>query len=227
MSAGQTLPESCSRHSQSWLNPRGGFRALLLLLLLPLAACGVSSKPIEGRVVDAETKKPLAGAIVIGRWEKTQSILMADSRTYFAHVETAATDGDGRYRMPQWEGRAPSYLDAYQAGYEKYWPAGYGSTEDFKRNVLYLAPFKGSREERLKYLERSLDATRCGTQDDTERNLYVLYSAMYEEAKKIAVSKADGEIVDTLRYWASFVILDKSRPTTRDAKGRLINVRPN
>ena len=131
----------------------------MLLALLPLTACGVSSSPIEGRVLDAETKKPIAGAIVIARWDGTYSALV-DSHTVCYHVETATTDKDGRYKIPGWWeepkgpffGEGPMYLDAYKPGYEKYWPAGYDRTEDFKNNVLYLAPFKGTKEERLTYL---------------------------------------------------------------------------
>ena len=172
----------------------------MLLALLPLTACGVSSKPIEGRVVDTETKKPIAGAIVIARWDGTYSALV-DSHTVCYHVETATTDQDGRYKIPGWWekpkgpffGEGPMYLDAYKPGYEKYWPAGYDRTEDFKNNVLYLAPFKGTKEERLKYLGRQITGTRCSAAGDKYKNLYPMYRAIYEESK--SVSKSYMEIV--------------------------------
>lgn len=185
------------------------FRAFLLLLLLPLAACGVSSKPIEGRVVDAETKKPLAGAIVVARWRGTYSVLV-DTHTECYHVETATTDKDGKYRIAGWweKPKGPLFskdsmvLDAYLPGYEKYWPAGYGSTEDFKNNVLYLAPFKGTREERLKYLMSMSSTADCYAASDT-KVVFPLQKALYQEAKDSAKSVKDQEAVQWIRRKAA------------------------
>ena len=212
-------------------------RALVYLLaIFPLTACGtgkaeLSSGPISGQILEAPTKKPIAGAIVLVRWQGVYSQVV-DTKTACYHVETATTDAEGRYQTAPWKeptrGSAfslgPRMIDAYKAGYESHWPPGFDRTQDYKQNIYYLAPFKGAREERLKYLERMLEATRCGSQNESERNLYALFHAMYEEAKTIAATKEGEEIVDTLRYWASFVILDKNKPVTRDVKGRLINI---
>lgn len=203
------------------------FRTFLLLplLLLPLAACGVSSKPIEGRVVDAETKKPLAGAIVVARWRGTYSALV-DTHTECYHVETATTDKDGRYKMAGWweMPKGPLFskdsmvLDAYLPGYEEYWPAGYGSTEDFKNNVLYLLPFKGTKQERLNSLPRFVGMD-CGDYRDYAKKLIPLYKAVYEEAKPLAVTTEDNHVVAGIHYALDILELGFEEATKRLSKG--------
>jgi len=204
---------------------------LALLMALPLSACALSGGSVSGRVLEEGTGKPLTGAIVVVRWigHTTSGSIYVEARDVCYHVETATTDERGAYQTKAWsQEQHKDYtvkfdhmlVDTYQRDY------GFPQTPSQKDGIVYLAPFKGAGGERLKYLERMLDATRCGSQNDTERNLHALYYTMYEEAKSIAVSKEDAEIVDTLRYWASFVIFDKNKPMTRDAKGRLINVDP-
>jgi hypothetical protein len=198
---------------------------LAMFLVLPLAACALSGEAIEGRVLEEGTNKPIAGAIVAVRW-MGRTYAFVDSQGSCYHVETAMTDEQGRYQTRPWRQPRQDYglsfdhiaIDAYKPGY------GFPDKHSRVQGIEYLAPFRGTREQRLGYLVRMLESTRCGSQNDSERNLYALYLAMHDEAKGIAVSKGDAEIVDTLRYWSSFVILDKSKPTTRDAKGRLINV---
>lgn len=177
----------------------------MLLALLPLTACGVSSKPIEGQVVDAETKKPIAGAIVIARWRGTYSALV-DTHTSCYHVETATTDKDGYYKIPGWweMPKGPFFsedsmvLDAYKPGYEKYWPVGYDRTEDFKNNVLYLMPFKGTKEERLKYLMHMSGLAECYAVGDA-KVLFPIQKALYQEANGIASTAQDQDAVQWIR----------------------------
>lgn len=209
---------------------------LSLLLLLPLTACGGGKlpppgTPVEGKILDSGTKQPIPGAIVVVRWQGSYSQLV-ETKTVCYHVETATTDAEGKYRTPAWTPEdlgpnftpGPQLIDAYKAGYERDWPPGFDRSEEFRKNIYFLKTFKGATWERLRYLERTLDATRCGSQNESENNLHAMYYAMYEEAKNMVVSKDDAEIVDTLRYWAFFVLLDKNKPMTRDEKGRLINV---
>jgi hypothetical protein len=196
-------------------------------LSLSSTACAYSGGPIEGKVLEEATDKPIAGAIVVVRCEGT-AFSFVESPTVCIHVESATTDKDGRYRIPAWRASAKPWsvhgiepiVTAYKAGYQ--WPKR--PPKSLGDEVQYLTPFRGTRGRRLEFLERVLDATRCGSQNDSEKNLHALFFGMYEEAKGIAVSRDDAEIVDTLRYWASFVLFDKNKPATRDAKGRLINV---
>ena len=179
-------------------------RALVYsLAALPLAACGSgksepSSGPVTGQILEAGTKKPIAGAIVLVRWQGVYSQVV-ETKTVCYHVETATTDAEGRYQTAAWKeppkGSAfspgPRMIDAYKAGYETYWPPGFDRTQDYKQNIYYLAPFKGTREERLKYLERIARSSGCDSAGKSRRNLYPLYEALYYEAKVNAAKEED------------------------------------
>ena len=208
--------------------------AIGFLVMLPLSACGASGGPVAGQILEAGTKKPIPEAIVIVRWQGTYSRIV-DSQDVCYHVETATTDAEGRFRTPGWVERKPRGpffspggwdITAYKPGYETDWPAAYSATEDYKRNIRYLKPFTGTKAERLKYLMHVLEAARCGATDGSERNLHPLYKTLYEEGSGIALTKREKEMVDSLRYWSTFVLFDSSKPSTRDEKGRLINIDP-
>ncbi len=208
------------------------FRLVVALLVtLPISACALSGGPVSGKVLEEGSDKPIPGAIVVVSWAglTTSGSIYVEARDVCYHVESATTDEQGLYQTKAWSQEQNKnfsvkfdhmQVTAYKVGY------GYSQSVSQKEGIEYLAPFKGTSGERLKYLERILDSTKCGSQNDSEKNFHAMYYAMYEEAKNIAISKEDAEIVDTLRYWASFVLLDKNKPLTRDAKGRLINVDP-
>lgn len=171
---------------------------LLMFTLLPLTACGLSSEPIEGRILEAGTKKPLVGAIVVVRWEGTYSQI-AESKTSCYHVETATTDGEGRYKIPGWwqMPKGPFFspgakdITAYKPGYAEHWPAGYDRTEDYKKNIRILEPFKGTSGERLKYLMHLSGLASCyGAKD--EKALFPLQKALFDEAKGLKPQDRDG-----------------------------------
>lgn len=189
---------------------------LLMLTLLPLTACGLSSEPIKGQVLEAGTNKPIGGAIVIARWEKTQSISIADSRTYCAHVESTVTDDKGGFVLPRWRGDAPLYLDAYKPGYER--SKEYFTKQSWKQNIDLLEPFKGTSGERLEYLMRQR-GKECGLRDDYVKKLIPLYRALYEEAKGIALTPEDMKVVNSLHYSIDDLELGTDETNKRQAKG--------
>ena len=184
------------------------YRALLLsLMLLPLTACGLSGGPFEGQVLEANTNKPIPGAIVIARWQGSYDQLV-DSQTVCYHVETATTDAGGYYKIPAWHemtkgpffSQGPWLIDAYKAGYETYWPPGFGSSEAYKKNVRYLAPFKGTREDRLEQLRRLNESTGCPDAGQSKENRLILQKALYDEARLLAVTLQDKGVVEILLF---------------------------
>ena len=79
------------------------FRTMLVIVaLFPLSACGLSGSAIKGQVLEAETNKPIPGAIVVVRWHGTWAPPAGTSTCY--HVESAMTDAEGRYKTPAWTG---------------------------------------------------------------------------------------------------------------------------
>src|SRR3989344_5915493 len=149
---------------------------LLMPLLLPLSACALSGDAIEGQVLEEGTNKPIPEAIVIARWSGT-AFSFVESPSVCVHVLTTTTDAEGKYRFPAWRKDSPlkgvrdvhPIITAHKPGYEAYLPPGYAYTEAFKQNVRYLQPSTGTREERLKYLERVFGSTGCGAPDESAK----------------------------------------------------------
>jgi len=181
--------------------------ALGILFTLPLTACALSGEALEGRVLEDGTNKPVPQAIVIARWSGT-AFSFVESPSVCVHVLTTTTDAEGKYRFPAWRKDSPikgvrdvhPIITAHKPGYEAYLPPGYAYTEAFKQNIRYLQPFTGTREERLKYLERVFGSTGCGAQDESEKNLIPFLKALYDEAQGIAQTKDDKKLLEFIRY---------------------------
>ena len=170
-----------------------------LLFALPLTACALSGEAIEGKVLEEGTNQPIPNAIVVARWIGT-AFSFVESPTVCVHVLTTTTDAEGKYRFPAWRKESPlkgvrdvrPIVTAYKPGYQL--------AQSYPANNPLLKSFAGTREERLKYLERLSSATRCGEAKESEKNLLPFKKALYEEAHAIAVSKEDKEIVETLLF---------------------------
>lgn len=176
---------------------------LFLAGVLPLNGCATSSapprQPVEGRVLEQGTNRPIPGAIVIARWRGHMPVFPADGQSVCYHVESATTDEEGRYRFPVFD-EEPRHrrirykyiqVDAYQPGYE--WS---GTSE----GVQYLAPFIGSREQRFKYLERVFGSIGCGADDDSDRNSIPFLKALYREAKDFAQTQEEKRVLEFFLY---------------------------
>lgn len=195
-----------------------------LLLLLPLTACGLSSGSISGRVLEEGTGKPISGAIVVVRWKGYVSAIV-DAQTVCVHVENATTDEMGNYKVNGWRKSStmgPVFdvkpmVSAYKAGH------GLPSKPAQNDEDVYLAPFKGTREERLKYLMRMSSATSCPSAGSSSKNLYPMYKAMYEEAKHISVTAEDSRAVGILRQEAAAVAVRPDGHVTSEELERKVN----
>jgi hypothetical protein len=128
-----------------------------------------SADPIEAKVVDADTKQPLAGVIVVAHWELVFSTLGGDTRAGQLKVMEAVTDKNGNFRFPGWGPKLAvrSHLSDYQdpelllfkSGYEyrRLYNALTGEDKGAKRKsdwngkTIAMIPFKGTTKE---YLER-------------------------------------------------------------------------
>lgn len=180
---------------------------VIAMLLAPLPACALSGGPVEGQVLEAETTISIPHAIVVARWNGTYSAI-AETRTVCYHVETATTDAEGRYRIPAWSAKSkgPFFspeamaITVYKPDYETYIPRGYARSEAYRKNIRYLKPFTGGREERLKYLERVFGSTGCGAQDESEKNLIPFFKALQDEVQNLAQTKEEKKLVESIRY---------------------------
>jgi hypothetical protein len=169
----------------------------LLFGLSTLAACATTPlQPVQGQVLEEGTNKPVANALVVGRWMGTVTHGIVESRTVCYHVESTTTDAEGRFTLPPTEkeykyrdGDHYTSITVYKLGYEAYLPPGYARSEAYRQNIRYLQPFAGGREERLAYLSRI--AVSCSDKKEIEINLLPLYKALHEEAKGLAITRDD------------------------------------
>lgn len=86
---------------------RGIMLFLLFGLLIAQPACSgspsyYSAEAIEARVVDAETKKPIEGAVVAANWQLYYSTVGGRVPGSQLMVMEAVTDKDGRFHFPAW-----------------------------------------------------------------------------------------------------------------------------
>lgn len=171
----------------------------ILGLLLTLPACATAPlQPVQGQVLEEGTNKPIAGAIVVGLWYGTSAPgFFVDSRTVCYHVETATTDEAGRFTLTPTE-KEYKYRDGHHYTSITAYKPGYQSPRVQRtKEVTYLQPFTGGREERFKYLFY-LDKTTasCRSPEAGEKNLATFYRALYEEMKTLAKSREEADFAD-------------------------------
>jgi hypothetical protein len=162
---------------------------------------------VHGRVLEEDTNKPMEGVIVVSRW-RGRMWMVVDSGNACIHVENAITDSEGRYGIKGW--LKPTMINfvsdigkdltAYKPGY--YEPSSSSGKLGFLSKVtkyiewkfypkLYLAPFKGTREERVSYLKAIVTGNGCDEAGKSARNLYPLYKALYYDAKAQGATESD------------------------------------
>jgi hypothetical protein len=181
---------------------------IFFLVTVPLYACGTSGEAISGRVLEDSSKKPIPGAIVVVNWSGIVAVI-GHAHQVCVHTESAITDADGNYKINGWN--KPSTVgpvsdlepnvSSYRLGYV--WP----HVPSQEKNIDFLSPFNGTREERLQFLLRVSSGTSCPGAKSSTQNLYPMYKAMYEEAKNIAVTAEDQKIVAILRKEAARVAI--------------------
>jgi hypothetical protein len=71
---------------------------VLMTVLFMVTGCSAESKIITGTVIDAETGKPIEGAVVLVEWTKAEGVPgLASTKSY--KVVEAVTDKDGKFSV--------------------------------------------------------------------------------------------------------------------------------
>ena len=201
---------------------------LAVMALLSLSACGLSGGPLSGQVLEEGTRKPVPGAIVVAKWEGNVWAFV-ETRLVCVHVESTIADQEGRYKLPRWSKPStvgPVVMDlapvvvAYKPGY------GLPSEPSQEQEIELIAPFKGRVKERFEYLDRVISSTSCVSAGSSYRNLYRIRSAIYQEARSIAQTLEEKRYAETYEELVERILVDRTKPTKYDERGRLINVNP-
>jgi hypothetical protein len=179
---------------------------LTLPLLLTLGACGgaprtLYGKSIDGHVLDAKTGHPISGAYVIYLWRAgviPTSFSGHNAPDICYHAAGAVTDAQGRFHIDAWQkpqrynvpNREPTAW-AYAPGYV---PDGVPPPTGPEReptmhpnDVIRLQPSHATGDERLEELWNFI-RRGCMHGGDSQRNLFPILKAAYDEAKSLAVS---------------------------------------
>lgn len=169
--------------------------ALALLIAIPLIIYFLFSyRPISGTVVDAETGKPVEGALVLVEWTRTTGIGLTTTKSY--KVAEVVTDKDGKFTLPGVLNpfvNAP-YLTIYKKGYvawnnKSIFP-GNGIRVDFKWSsgyVFKLEQFKNTYSyEDHYYFISSAAHTESATK---EKHLFI--KAYDESEREKAIRERD------------------------------------
>jgi hypothetical protein len=230
-----------ARHFAPAVSPRGAmmngskyprFRAAYILAVFVaclLAMNALAWGTIEGQVLDDETDQPVPGAIVVAAWNAVRSNWATDAHSVCLHVETAMADASGHYRLQEWQGwSSPSHrfligrslsLLAYKSKYEP------SSRQRPTAATIYLKPFRGASDQWFNLSWGQFDCS-AGT-DDSRGNLFRVFSAIATDARSLANTRQDRDRADYLEQLAEDYLVNRTKPTKYDPRGRLVNVDPN
>ena len=160
----------------------------LLLLLLGLSLIGCD-REFEGKVIDAETDKPIEGAVVLVEWTATKG-LPGLTHTESVKVIEAVTDKEGKFIITGALKHTP-HVTIYKKGYvawnNKYIFPDYKKRTDFKLKngqVFRLERFKSvySFLAHQSFVERAIHV-QLGTKSKD------LFLTLYEDAEREKVLK--------------------------------------
>lgn len=178
----------------------------LCLILLPLTACGLSGIPTEGQVLYDDTKTPAEGVYVTAKW---QGYYYGGSHTC-VHMESTITDIQGRYKTPGWssdskngtrmESEVPSVY-IYKPGYVEASHITSDGTriyQQYKPGIGLLEIYKGTNEERMQSLVDLSNNLSC--QGTDEKSLFQMQAAIYREARGLAISERDKDVVRSIKW---------------------------
>jgi hypothetical protein len=111
-------------------------------------------------------------------------------------------------------------ITVYKSSYETYAFQGDGHSEAYRKNIRYLQPFTGGKEERLRYLQRINNATDCSSAGESKKNLLPLAKALYEEALGLVSTEDDMKIVNNLRFSMENIDIGYEAAERRDIERR-------
>lgn len=139
--------------------------SVLLVLAALISGCGhlvYPSGPYRGRVIDTETKQPLAGAAVVAVW-LWQGPGLGHPREGLHDVLEVLTDTDGEFTIPRKTHFSLSgevgepYFSIYYPSYGPFpgfqvQPTGAALNSAFREHTVVELPRMRTRDERLKVL---------------------------------------------------------------------------
>lgn len=160
---------------------------MLLIMLLPSAACAgpISGKAITGKIVDAETRRPIEGAVLLVEWTKTHGF--GNTYTTSEKAVEVFSDKNGIVKIPGYDVRFVNepVITIYKPGYVAWnnqwiFPADINRT-DFKWKNDYV--FKLDKfKEGYSYVKHHGFVSRC-VNESLSFEKKMKFIEMYENAE--------------------------------------------
>jgi len=152
--------------------------------------------PQPGRVVDESSGKPVANAYVVRYWN-TFGMTLGGGRASCIALRVSKTNEAGEYFIsPAWAGvsiRRDPLLRALRNGIMVYANGKSISRIDTGWNeTIYVKAAEPDGEKRLEELYRYFNLNSCGSDRELKRKVLGLYSAVAEEAVRVAPESHKG-----------------------------------
>jgi len=185
----------------------------IIFITILLGGCGYYGIPIEGKVYDVDTGRPLEGAIVVAMWHG-YSPVPAETVEICYHVLSTTSDKDGKYRFDfwwQWEGAGNEAagksvdLHTYMKGYDLARQSK-NFQREYHNNNFPMGKFKGDTKKWVEILDY-FSSLSCDEAGKSYKNLYRLRRTVYDDS----LSVAQPEISDIFARWAVFSLLQSSQ----------------
>jgi hypothetical protein len=164
-----------------------------------------------GKVVDADTGKPLDGVFVIARYSGDLPA-GGSFQSVCYHAAGTTTNAQGEYRMnprfdtPDFYFDKRSEIDFFKAGYQRVY---------YKDGVAKLKEDTSNYQKRLEYLQRMAGYT-CRSAGRSQRSLYPFFEAIFYEAKSISVTSDEKKDLEKFRWVAASQAIASDRERNMD-----------
>ena len=198
--------------------------AVIVFQFLPHRLYG---EPVAGHVLDAESGEPVKGAHVTLYWEspiEPHGFTAHSSRDICFHAAATITDSQGHFAIPPWsewsrysvESHDPIAI-VYAPGYTPRQIVMYAG--EFRPPIqrpnerFELQRFSGSVDERLNVMWWGIANHGCSYGGDSQKSLFPMLRAVYEEARQIALTDAQRQ------YANSYAIMAANAAIAADPNG--------
>jgi hypothetical protein len=190
-------------------------------------------KRLAGQVVDAETGQPIAGAYVTFIWRSgiiPSGFTGHNARDICYHAAGAITNSQGQFDVPAW--RKWSTYDVYHVDpvvlvyEERHEPiqkalhsvVTYKPAEHLDERY-FLKRFSGTVDQRMDMLFFGLANQSCQYGGDSQKSMFPMLKAIYEEARAISRSPSQTNALHSFAIEAAYAALafDPNGPA-RDAE---------
>ena len=162
--------------------------AMLCIVAIPVlyrAFATLRGEAVEGRVVDAQTGKPIAGAVVYAIWEGARTTWVR-SDSYCVWADSVRPDARGHFHLAAWSKHDSDSADISNIGRYLYgYAPGYEITlaTDDRNSDLRMKPFAGTLDERFGQLR----VVPC-VPSHMEHRVAIVYGMMADEMERTAVT---------------------------------------